>query len=83
MHRKEPRFRKVIDWYRGEYRDGSYDGDGEWEAERFGPPVQTVDIEDFGDPHESCDVVEAIVDEEEEPEVYFDAGFAVTWCLVS
>jgi hypothetical protein len=36
---------------------------------RLGPPVEAVEIEHLCDVHESRQVVEAVVDEEEEPEV--------------
>lgn len=46
-------------------------------------PVETVDIEHLCDPHQSCDVVESIVHEQEEPKVYLDSRFSMTWCFVS
>lgn len=41
-------------------------------------PVQPVKIEYFGDPNQSTEVIEAVVDEEEEPEVDLHTGRSVT-----
>jgi hypothetical protein len=45
-------------------------------------PVETVDIEHFCDPHQSCDVIESIIHKQEEPKVYLDSRFSVTWYFV-
>lgn len=39
------------------------------EAETGGPPVEGVEIEELGDPEEADQVVEAVVEDKEEPEV--------------
>lgn len=83
VHCQESSFRDAVNWYWGKDRDSGYDGHGEREAQALRPPIQTVDIEDFRDPHQGRDVVEAVIDEEEEPEVDLDACFAVTWYFVS
>lgn len=47
------------------------------ETETGGPPVEGVEIEELGDPEEADQVVEAVVEDEEEPEVEGYEGFTV------
>ncbi len=61
---------------RGQGEEGNQ-RDGQGEAERLGPPVEAVYVEDLGDPDQGRDVVEAVVDEQEEPEVHLHPGLPV------
>lgn len=53
------------------------------EAETGGPPVEGVEIEELGDPEEADQVVEAVVEDEEEPEVERYEGFTVAGASTS
>ena len=53
------------------------------EKRKSGIPVETVDIEDFGNPHQGCNIIEPIVYEQEEPKVNGNSSFSMTWYLVS
>lgn len=57
------------------------EGNGQRKPERLRPPVEAIEVEHLGDPDKGRDIVEAVVDEEEEPEVELDLCRAVTWCL--
>lgn len=51
--------------------------------EQLNLPVEAVDVEDLCDPHQSSDIVEPIIYEEEEPEVDLNSSFSVTRHLMS
>lgn len=46
-------------------------------------PVQAVYVEDFRNPHQCRKIVESVVYEQEEPKVYFNSSFSVTWYFMS
>lgn len=70
----------------GDVVNGNRDGNGQdgderdshGEAQRLGPPVETVQVEDLGDPYQRGDVVESVVDKEEKPKVDLDFSRTVT-----
>lgn len=45
-------------------------------------PVQAIDVEDLGNPHQSGHIIEPIIDEQKVPEVHFDSSLSVTWYLM-
>lgn len=80
---KEACFRPQVDGYRDGDGENGDEGDGQRETEKPGPPVEAVEVEDLGDPDQGRYVVEAVVNEEEEPEVELDLCFSVTRDLVA
>lgn len=60
----------------------SDEGHGQGKAERRGPPIQRVEVEHLGNPHECCEIVKAVVHKDKEPKVDLNLGLAVAGGLV-
>lgn len=67
----------VVQCERADLRQHGDEADGEREAEGAGPPVEAVEVEDFGDPDERSEVVEGVIHGQVKPKVYLDLGLAV------
>lgn len=67
----------VVHGHGDEQREEVKEGEGMGEAQARGPPVEGVEVKEFGDPEEADQVVETVVEDKEEPEVERDERFAV------